>query len=225
LKKFEAIYQRALDRKGGEKSLTALLPEDISPNKDLIEIADDRYLAAMTKAVFKAGFVWKVIENKWPGFEKAFWNFNVNRCAWMSPDDIDALISDTQIVRNHQKIITVLTNAAMILEIRESHGSFGKFIADWPDSDYVGLLTFLHKNGARLGPRTCQYFLRSVGKDGFILGTDGVAALIDAGVVDRYPTSKRDLQLVQDAYNCWKQESSFGLAQISKILALSVDAA
>ena len=111
MKKFEAIYQRALDRKGGEKNLTALLPKDICSSKDLVEITDDRYLAEMTKAVFKAGFVWKVIENKWPGFEMAFWNFNVNRCAWMSPDDIDALISDKQIVRNHQKIITVFCSS------------------------------------------------------------------------------------------------------------------
>jgi 3-methyladenine DNA glycosylase Tag len=224
LKKFEAIYQRALDRKGGEKNLTSLLPDNIKSAKALAKITDAEYLAAMTKAVFKAGFVWKIVDYKWPGFEKAFWNFNVDRCAWMSPDDIDALIINADIIRNHQKITSVLTNAAMILDIRESHGSFGQFIADWPSSDYVALLAFLNKNGARLGPRTCQYFLRSLGKDGFILMSDGVAALIDAGVVDRYPTSKRDLQQVQDAYNGWQQESTFSLAQISKILALSVDA-
>lgn len=224
MKKFEKIYQRAIERKGGEKNLIALLPDNIKSTKVLSGIPDSQYLAAMSKAVFKAGFVWKVVDHKWPGFEKAFWNFNVDRCAWMSPDDIDALIINEDIIRNHQKIMSVLTNAAMILEIRESHGSFSQFIAAWPSSDYVGLLAFLNKNGARLGPRTCQYFLRSLGKDGFILMSDGVAALIDAGVVDRYPTSKRDLQQVQDAYNGWQQESSFGLAQISKILALSVDA-
>ena len=224
MKKFDFIYQRAIKRKGGEKNLTTLLPKDIISTEELAAISDDQYLATMTKAVFKAGFVWKVVDHKWPGFEQAFWNFNVDRCAWMSPDDIDTLISDESIIRNHQKIVSVLTNAAMILEIRESHGSFGNFIANWPISNYVALLTFLNKNGARLGPRTCQYFLRSMGKDGFILGSDGVAALIDAGVVDRYPTSKRDMIQVQDAYNLWQQESAFGFAQISKILALSVDA-
>jgi 3-methyladenine DNA glycosylase Tag len=224
LKRFEEIYQRAVDRKDGEKNLIALLPDNIQSAKVLTNITDDQYLAAMTKAVFKAGFVWKIVDHKWSGFEKAFWNFNVDRCAWMSPDDIDALIINEDIIRNHQKIISVLTNAAMMIEIRESHGSFGRFIADWPSSDYVGLLAFLNKNGARLGPRTCQYFLRGLGKDGFVLMSDGVAALIDAGVVDRYPTSKKDMQQVQEAYNSWQQESTFGLAQISKILALSVDA-
>lgn len=224
MKKFDVFYQRALERKGGEKALKALLPDDLKTNKELIRIPEDRYLAEMTKAVFKAGFVWKIIEHKWAGFEQAFWKFNIDRCAWMSPDDIDTLVSDERIIRNHQKIVSVLTNAAMMLELRESHGSFGQFIADWPNSDFVGLLQFLNKNGSRLGPRTCQYFLRFIGKDGFILGADGVAALIDANVIDRYPNSKRDMQSVQTAFNEWQQQSTFSLAQISKLLALSIDA-
>jgi len=223
MKKFETIYQRAVERKGGEENIKALLPDNIHSNSTLSRVSDDIYLAAMTKAVFKAGFVWKVVDHKWPGFEHAFWDFNVDRCAWMSPDDIDKLIVDKRIVRNHQKIMSVLSNAAMILALRESHGSAGQFIADWPCSDFVGLLQFLNKNGSRLGPRTCQYFLRSLGKDGFILGADGVAALIDAGVVDRYPVSKRDMKQVQDAFNTWQQSSGLCLADISKVLALSVD--
>jgi len=223
LKKFEAIYQRTLDRKGGEKNLAALLPDNVHTPTELQSLADDRYLAEMSKAVFKAGFSWKVVDLKWPGFEKAFWNFNIDRCAWMSPDDIDALVVNKAIIRNHQKITSVLNNATMILEIRESHGSFGKFIADWPSSDFIGLLSFLNKNGNRLGPRTSQYFLRFMGKDSFILSSDGVAALIDAGVVDRYPTSQRDMKKVQEAYNIWQQESGLGLTQISKVLALSID--
>lgn len=225
MKKFDVYYQRAVERKGGENALKALLSDNLKTKDELIAVHDDRYLAEMTKSVFKAGFVWRVIDSKWQGFEEAFWQFNVDRCAWMSPDDIDALVSDTRIIRNHQKIITVLTNAAMILEIRESHSSFGQFIAAWPDSDFVGLLAYLNKHGSRLGPRTCQYFLRFVGRDGFILGTDGVAAMIDAGIIDKYPNSKRDMQAVQNAYNEWQQQSGLSLARISKVLAFSVDAA
>ena len=225
MKKFDVYYQRALERKGGEKELKALMPDNLKTDNELMAIPDDRYLAKMTKSVFKAGFVWRVIDSKWPGFEEAFWQFNIERCAWMSPDDIDALVSNTRIIRNHQKIVTVLANAAMILEIRESHGSFGQFIADWPSSDYVGLLTYLNKQGSRLGARTSQYFLRSMGRDGYILGNDGVAAMIDAGVIDKYPNSKRDMQAVQAAYNEWQQQSGLNLAQISKVLAFSVDAA
>ena len=122
---FQQIYQRAAARNGGEEALRQLLPADIKSPQQLSETSDDRYLSDMTKAIFKAGFVWKIIEHKWPGFEETFWGFDVGRCAFMSPDDEDALCADTRIVRNRQKILTVPHNAVMITEIRKEHGSFG----------------------------------------------------------------------------------------------------
>ena len=221
---FQQIYQRAATRNGGEEALRQLLPADIKSPQQLSETSDDRYLSDMTKAIFKAGFVWKVIEHKWPGFEETFWGFDVGRCAFMSPDDEDALCADTRIVRNRQKILTVPHNAVMITEIRKEHGSFGCFIANWPAEDFVGLLDYLGKHGARLGGMTAQYFLRFIGKDGFVLSRDGVYALIQAGIIDKPPTGKAARRKVQQTYNQWQQESGLGLAELSRILALSIDA-
>jgi len=143
---FAEIRQRAAERKGGEKELAALVSGGLKSPKLLAKVDDSRYLSAMTSAVFKAGFVWKIIDHKWPGFEKAFWHFNVLRCAMMSPDDFDTLCGDERIVRNPQKIRTVPLNAAMILDVQKSHGSFGRFLAAWPQDDFVGLLDFLDFN-------------------------------------------------------------------------------
>lgn len=223
IKTFATIYDRAATRKGGEENLLSMLPSDIKAPKKLTEIGDDRYLSAITKAVFRAGFVWKVIENKWPGFEQAFWKFNVMRCAMMSPDDFDALCQDERIVRNPQKIKTVPENAVMILDAAQSHGSFASLVAHWPETDFVGLLQYLNKHGSRLGGNSAQYFLRDIGKDGFVLGKDGVAALIDARVIDKPAMGKAAMAKVQEAYNQWREESGLGLAQISRILAMSID--
>ena len=224
MRSFDEIYQRAAARKGGEAALQALLPREIKSREELAATPDDRYLAEMTKAIFKAGFVWKVIDSKWAGFEEAFWGFDVPRCSFMSPEDEEALCHDERIIRNRQKILTVPRNAVMITELAREHGSFGRFVADWPGTDFVGLLQVLSKRGARLGGMTAQYFLRFIGKDGFALSRDGVYALIEAGVVDKPPTSKAALQKVQLAYNTWSSESGLGLAAISRILALSIDA-
>jgi 3-methyladenine DNA glycosylase Tag len=221
---FADIFLRAAARKGGEEALLELLQPDLKTPQQLAETPDDRYLSDMTRAIFRAGFVWKVIDRKWPGFEAAFWGFDIDRCMGMSPDDEDALCRDERIVRNRQKILTVPHNAQMIAAIRREHGSFGAYLGDWPDDDYVGLLATLGQQGARLGGMTCQYFLRFVGRDGFVLSRDGVYALIDAGVIDRPPSSKAALQKVQQAYNQWREESGYGLAQLSRILALSIDA-
>jgi 3-methyladenine DNA glycosylase Tag len=222
MQKFSEIYQRALERKGGEEALSELLPAGIKTSTELSAISDDRYLAEMTRAIFKAGFVWKIIDHKWDGFEKAFWNFNIARCNMTSPEDLESLYQDTRIIRNGMKIDTVQRNAAMILELSDQYGSFAKMIAEWPDDDFIGLLELLHKNGSRLGPKTCQYFLRFIGKDGFVFAGDGVAAMIRADIITTHPNSKRDLKLVQQAYNSWRDESGLGNAQISRILSLSI---
>ncbi len=222
MQKFSEIYQHALERKGGEEQLNALLPTSIKTASELSAMPDDRYLAEMTRAIFKAGFVWKIIDHKWDGFEKAFWKFNIARCNMASPEDLESLYQDTRIIRNGMKIDTVQRNAAMILELSEQYGSFAKMIAEWPDDDFIGLLELLHKNGSRLGKVTSQYFLRFIGKDGFVLARDGVAAMIRADVISTYPNSKRDLKLVQQAYNIWRDESGLGNTQISRILSLSI---
>jgi len=224
LKKFATIYNRAVKRKGEEQLQSLLSSSAIKSADELKAIGADRYLAEMTRAIFKAGFVWKIIENKWSGFEEAFWKFNVRRCAWISPDDLDALYVDNRIIKNSKKINTVSVNATMIQEIDEEQGSFVDLVADWPADDFIGLLDLLNKRGSRLGKLTSQYFLRSLGKDGFIMSRDVVAALIDAEVVDKTPSSKTDFRNVQQAFNNWSEESGKGLCEISRVLGMSIDA-
>lgn len=223
IQSFAKILARAEKRKGGADALRALWPDKMKTAAQLKKITDDRYLAAITKAVFKAGFVWKVIDNKWPNFEKAFWQFNVRRCCAISPQDIDQLVQNEGIVRNLKKIQSVQKNAMMVAELAEQYGSFGKMLGEWPDEDFIGLANLLNKRADRLGLQSCQYFCRFMGKDGFVLSHDVVTALIGAGVIDKPPTSKAALEKVQAAFNYWREETGLELAQLSRTLACSVD--
>ena len=190
---------------------------------DLTSISVDRYLAEMSKAVFSAGFSWKVIQKKWPGFETAFDGFHPNRVAFYADEDLDRLLSDTGIVRNGQKITATIANARFIVETAKAHGSFGAFLAAWPANDQAGLLAYLGKHGSRLGGATAQYFLRFSGYDSWIASRDVCAALVREGVLDRpTATSKTALKKVDAAINDWHQQSDQPRAVISRILALSV---
>ena len=82
---FKTIRARAAKRKGGEAALAALLPK-VPSQKALARLADDRVLAEMAKRIFSAGFVWSVIEKKWPGFEEAFLGFEPPRLL-LQPDE------------------------------------------------------------------------------------------------------------------------------------------
>jgi 3-methyladenine DNA glycosylase Tag len=222
MRTFEEIYEIAAARKGGPDALEAMVAQhQTKAPDDLKAIPEDRWLAELSKFVFRTGLNWSVIENKWPGFEEAFHGFDVGKCAMMDDAWFDSLLTDTRIIRHGAKIASVRDNAALFLELR-AQGGIGAVVADWPDADYAGLLEMLKKRGSRLGGNTGAYALRFMGKPGYILSNDVVARLIAEGVIDKTPTSKSAMKQVQAAFNAWQAESGRTLTQISRVLALSL---
>jgi 3-methyladenine DNA glycosylase Tag len=222
MKSFDAIRKRAAERKGGEAVLKSLLGP-APDNKALATVTDDRVLPQMANRIFAAGFVWSVIEAKWPGFEEAFLGFEP-RALLFQPDDFwGELASDTRIVRNGSKIKAVRDNAAFVVDVAKEHGSFGKFLANWPAGDQAGLLDLLAKRGSRLGGATGQYLLRWLGWDAYIVSADMAAALRDAGIeIAENPTSKRDMAAIQKQLNAWHSETKLPYVHLSRILSLSI---
>src|SRR5699024_1888655 len=105
------------------------------PRGELEARTDDRYLAEITRCVFKAGFVWRVIDNKWADFEAAFHGFVPAYWQQVSPEVLEELASDERIVRNMQKIRTVPENARMIMDAAREYDGFGRFLNQWPSED------------------------------------------------------------------------------------------
>ena len=217
---FKHIRARAEKRKGA-KVLESLIPEAAS-NKALAKIGDDRFLSEMTRRVFCAGFVWRVIEQKWPGFEDAFLNFEPKALLFQPDEYWEGLARDTRIVRNPQKIKSVRDNAAFVAEVAKESKSFGRMLAEWPADDQAGLLEMLAKRGSRLGGMTGQYFLRFAGWDAFILSRDVVACLREAGVeLSEKASTKKDLRNAQAAFAGWRKETGLSFTQLSRICAMS----
>lgn len=218
---FKHIRARAEKRKGA-KVLASLIPEAKS-SKALAKVGDDRFLSEMTRRVFSAGFVWRVIDQKWPGFEEAFLGFDPAALG-LRPDSYwDGLLKDARIVRNGAKVASVRENAAFVRAVAKQHGSFGRMLAAWPADDQVGLLALLAKQGSRLGGNTGQMLLRFLGWDAFVLSHDVVAALRDAGLdVAESVTSKRDLAKAQAQFNAWHKETGLPYIHLSRISAMSI---
>ena len=221
MQEFSEIKSRAEARKGGSKGLQALLPK-VASKKQLLAIEDDRFLAMMTKVINQAGLSWKVIENKWPQFEEAFFGFKLNKLSLLSPEQWEAYTGDTRVVRNWQKIKALQDNVYFVQQESDRHGSFGKFLNSWPAADQIGLMAYLKEHGSRLGGQSALWFLRSMGKDCFILSRDVVLALKSTGleIADK-PSSKRDLIKVQDLFNTWHDETGLHYSHLSRIAACS----
>ena len=222
MRSFADIYAQAAARKGGEAALAVLLaPHRSKTPAELAAIPDDRWLSQMSRSVFRAGFNWQVIDNKWPGFETAFHAFDPRLNAAMSDEDFDAHLKNAAIVRNAQKILSVRDNARFLLDLAAEHGSGAALFAAWPDDDFIGLLGLMKKRASRLSGETAARFFRDMGKSSFITTRDVTAALIAAGVVDGPPKGKRDLAAVQEAFNSWAQDSGLDLTAMSRVLAMS----
>ncbi|MEL7042909.1 MAG: DNA-3-methyladenine glycosylase I [Pseudomonadota bacterium] len=221
MRDFEAILTLAIRHHGSRDHVLDQACNDhavIDPKS----VSDDRYLSQMAQAVFSAGFSWKVIQKKWPGFEAAFDGFSPNRVAFYADADLDRLLADTAIVRNGQKITATIANARFIVETAQTQGSFGAFLDTWPANDQAGLLAHLADHGSRLGGATAQYFLRFSGYDAWIASKDVCAALVREGVLDRpAATSKTALRKVDTAITHWHTQSGQPRAVISRVLALS----
>jgi len=202
--------------------LEQVLPSTATP-KELSEITDDRYLSMMTRCIFRAGFVWRIIDYKWPGFENAFANFNPLAVAHFSDERLEQLAQDTTIVRHFTKIVAVRNNAVYVLDQQRRHGSFAAFIAAWPTEDIVGLWLELNKQGSRLGGNSGPMMLRSMGKDTFLITKDVCDALVHHGFIDKFSVnSQRDLRRVQDIFNSLCEQSGRSLSEVSRILACTV---
>ncbi|MEM8563381.1 MAG: DNA-3-methyladenine glycosylase I [Pseudomonadota bacterium] len=223
MQKFNTIYQRACERKGGYKALSQILPK-VRSGSALRGTRDDRYLSEMTRCIFQAGFVWRVVNQKWDDFEDVFFGFPPEKLIMLSPEQIDAICQNPRIIRNRQKVLSIQTNAQFLLDVAVEHGSFGKLVANWPESDLIGLFAYMKKRGSRLGGMTGQRVLRNMGKDTFVLTYDVVRCLQRAGLdIHDTPVSARELRLVQQTFDRWHQESSLPYSHLSRIAACSVD--
>jgi 3-methyladenine DNA glycosylase Tag len=131
-------------------------------------------------------------------------------------------MKNTDLIRHLGKMKAVRINAGMIFRASEEYGSFANFMTQWPENDTVGLWAYLKKNGAQLGGASGAYVMRMTHQDTFMLTNDVVTALKARNIVDKVPTSKRDLKTVQDKFNQWHEESGWPLCEISVLLALTV---
>lgn len=218
LEKFDAIYHRAAERKGGEVALGLLIGE-ASDDQQIKQLSDDRLLSAFTKKVFQSGFVWRVVEQKWPDFESTFFQFDIEKILMMPEEMLEAKASDPKIIRNFNKVKTIKANAQMIFEEQQNGHSFAAFVADWPSEDIIGLWAYLKKHGQRLGGNTGPYGLRALGKDTFLLSRDVEGYFRAHDLISGGINTKSSLATIQSSFNHWQQESGLSLAQLSRLVA------
>lgn len=85
----------------------------------------------------QAGLNWETILRKRVGYRRAFRDFVPAEVAAMSDLELEALRSDTGIVRNRLKIESARRNARVFLRIQEEFGSFDRWLWDHVDGEPI----------------------------------------------------------------------------------------
>lgn len=222
MRDYKWLHEYCLNRFGSVAALEARLPTPRT-EAELRQIGDDRYLSLIALRVFRAGLKHSLVDAKWPAFEQAFFGFDPHKVVLMGAEHLERLMQDARLIRHLGKLKSVPRNAQFVLDVAHERGSFGALIADWPCNDIVGLWKYLAKHGAQLGGLSAPRLLRMIGKDTFVPSDDMVAALKAQGIVDKAPTSLKELAAVQDAFNQWQAQSGRPLCQLSVMLAHTVN--
>ncbi|RLV58986.1 DNA-3-methyladenine glycosylase I [Parashewanella curva] len=218
--KFDTIYQRAAERKGGESSLEARLHQPLS-SEEIVKITNNQWLAHFTMKVFQCGISWQVVRNKWQGFEEVFFDFDPELLLMLSDEQWEEKARNPKIIRHLTKVMSIPANAQMLVDASYEHDSFSKMVANWPKDNVTGLWEYLKKHGNRLGGNTGPYALRQCGVDTFILSSDVEAYLRNTKIIDSGRNTKRALKAADAAFAKWHQESGRNLTEISQIVAYS----
>jgi len=221
LEPFDHILKRAIERKGSKEFVLDMAGQTFTKG-ELAQIPDSMWLAAFTKQIFQSGFVWRVVENKWAGFEEVFFNFDIEKMLMMPDEMWELKCKDQRIIRNGKKVMTIKANAQMIFEIASEHGSFSQFIANWPEQDVIGLWSFLKKHGERLGGNTGPYALRRMGYDTFLISQDNEAYFRAYKHIDGGVSSKKSQQTMQQCFDIWREQSGYDYQTLSRVLSYSV---
>ena len=219
---FQPILDDARRRTGGEAALKARLPK-VATAAGLRIFPDDRYLSQMCLRIFRAGLKHSLVDGKWPAFETAFQGFEPRRVRAFSDEEIEALLSDTRLIRHWGKLKSVRANAAAMVEIAETEGGMGPYLAGWPGDDVVGLWDDLTKRFSQLGGNSGPYFLRMVGKDTFMLSPYVMRGLVARAALESEPKGKKGRRAAAQVFNAWAEETGRPLAHLSMILAVATE--
>jgi DNA-3-methyladenine glycosylase I len=132
---------------------------------------------ALTLGVFEAGLSWSIVFGKRDGFRAAFHDFHVAEVAAMTDQDVDRLLQDPSIIRNHAKIKATIDNARAMMSASPSLPALARSyertrqdpprsIADIPSStpQAEALARQLKAQGYHfVGPTSVYAFMQNVG--------------------------------------------------------------
>lgn len=103
------------------------------------EVHDDKILFEfLILEAAQAGLSWITILRKRENYRRLFADFNAEKVAGFTPDDIERILLDPGIIRNRLKVVSAVNNAKLFLKVQKEFGSFDIYLYSFmPDSKSI----------------------------------------------------------------------------------------
>ena len=99
---------------------------------------DQRLFEMLILEGVQAGLSWITVLRKRAHYRKVFHNFQVNKVAKMTDDELESLLLDPGIIRNRLKVYGTRKNAHAFLAVQKEFGSFSDYI--WGFVDHAPII-------------------------------------------------------------------------------------
>lgn len=94
---------------------------------------DNKLFEYLTLESAQAGLSWYTILKRRKGYRQAFADFDVNKVAKYTEEDVEILMQNSAIIRNRAKIKAAINNAQQFIAIQKEFGSFSDYMWSFVD--------------------------------------------------------------------------------------------
>ena len=167
-----------------------------------IPVYDDiKHFEALSLEALQCGLNWNIIIKKRPVFRKCFDNFNFDKIAKFTPQDIDKILQTDGMIKSPQKIKAIINNAKCFQTLRNKFGNFNKYI--WSYSDYKTIIYDGHPLGyIPMHNTLSEKISKSLKKEGFkYLGPTTIYSYLQAcGIINDHSQSCPQFHFINNNY-------------------------
>jgi DNA-3-methyladenine glycosylase I len=145
---------------------------------------DDALFERLALEINQAGLSWLTVLKKREAFRRAFEGFDPEVVARYGARERRRLLSDVGIIRNRLKVDAVIANARRLLEIRETHGSFRRWLDAHHPRTLPAWCELFAENFRFTGGEIVREFLVSTG---YLRGAHRASCPVGRRIVSRKP--------------------------------------
>jgi DNA-3-methyladenine glycosylase I len=122
--------------------------------------SDQKYFEILCLCLLQAGLNWGSIRKYWQKYKEGFYGFDIQRLSKAQPEK---LLKNPCVIKNQEKVESVVHNAREFEKIRREYGSFSNFLKSLKNLEGEASPKALSKKFKHIGPYSAEYFLHSVG--------------------------------------------------------------